>query len=202
MDDKIVAYKGFDKDLKCRGFQYEVGESYKTEKAKCCESGFHSCEYPLNVFDYYQPCGSRFAEVEASGDIDRRDEDTKISSTKITIKAELKIPALVEAAVKFVFDRVDWKNKKETNTGDQSAATNTGDRSAATVEGKESIAFASGIEGRAKGSVGCWLVLAEWKEKKDGWHIKDVKTTIVDGKKVKADTFYILKRGKFVEAKS
>ena len=88
-----------------------------------------------------------------------------------------------------------------TNTGNHSAATNTGNWSAATVEGKESIAMATGIEGKAKGKKSCWLVLAEWKERKDGWHIKDVKSVAVDGKTIKEDTFYTLKGGKFVEVK-
>ena len=88
-----------------------------------------------------------------------------------------------------------------TNTGYQSASTNTGNWSAATVEGKESIAMATGIEGKAKGKKSCWLVLAEWKERKDGWHIKDVKSVAVDGKTIKEDTFYTLKGGKFVEVK-
>ena len=81
----------------------------------------------------------------------------------------------------------------------QSAATNTGDQSAATVKGKESIAMATGIKGKAKGERSSWLVLAEWEERKDGWHIKDVKSVAVDGKKIKEDTFYTLKGGKFVE---
>jgi hypothetical protein len=88
-----------------------------------------------------------------------------------------------------------------TNTGYRSAATNTGYRSAATVEGREAIAMATGIEGKAKGKKSCWLVLAEWEERKDGWHIKDVKSVAVDGKKIKEDTFYTLKGGKFVEVK-
>ena len=88
-----------------------------------------------------------------------------------------------------------------TNTGNHSASTNTGNWSAATVEGKESIAMATGMKGKAKGNKSCWLVLAEWEERKDGWHIKDVKSVAVDGKKIKEDTFYTLKGGKFVEVK-
>ena len=88
-----------------------------------------------------------------------------------------------------------------TNTGYQSASTNTGNWSAATVEGKESIAMVTGMKGKAKGNKSCWLVLAEWEERKDGWHIKDVKSVAVDGKKIKEDTFYTLKGGEFVEVK-
>ncbi len=94
---------------------------------------------------------------------------------------------------------MNWDDKKATNTGDQSAATNTGDQSAASVEGKESVAIAIGYESKAKGALGCWLVLAEWEEADDGYHIKDVQSIRVDGEKVKADMWYRLIDGKFVE---
>ena len=212
----MKAFKGFDKDMKCRGYQYEVGKTFETDKAKLCESGFHACEYPLAVFGYYEPARSRFAEVEIEGDTGEREEDTKLCGTKITVKAEIDLPGIIKAAVEFINERVDWKNAKESNTGDQSAATNTGYRSAATntgdqsaatntgnwsaatVSGKESIAIASGYEGKASGALGCWIVVAEWDE--DGDHIINVKSHIVDGETVKADTFYQLKGGEFAEA--
>ncbi|MFR2103881.1 MAG: hypothetical protein ACLS4R_04285, partial [Roseburia inulinivorans] len=91
----------------------------------------------------------------------------------------------------------DWS--AATNTGDQSAATNTGNRSAATVEGKESVAMAIGCNSKAKGSIGCFIVLAEWKEFEDGtYHIADVKSAKVDGVKIKPDTFYKLVNGEFI----
>lgn len=181
--------------------------TFETDKAKLCESGFHACEYPLAVFGYYEPARSRFAEVEIEGGTGEREEDTKLCGTKITVKAEIDLPGIIKAAVEFINERVDWKNAKESNTGDQSAATNTGNwsaatntgyRSAATVSGKESIAIASGYEGKASGALGCWIVVAEWDE--DGEHIIDVKSHIVDGESIKADTFYQLKGGEFVEA--
>jgi len=223
----ISGYKGFDKDFRCKGFQYEPGQEYTTDKAVICEEGFHFCEYPLDVFGYYGPGESRYAEVQGSGKTDKHEGDSKVACTKLKIGAEVSISALVQASVKFILEKVDWENATESNTGDQSsatntgymsaatntgnrsaatntgymsAATNTGNQSAATVEGEESVAIATGYKSRAKGSLGCWIVLAEWKEKFDEWHIKDVKSAKVDGKKIKADTFYTLINGKFVEA--
>jgi len=285
----IKGFKGFDKGLKCRGFEYEVGSEYEEQETKVCRKGFHFCENPMDVFSYYQPIDSRYCEVEGDGEFDRDDEDSKVSCTKIRIGAEIKLPGLIQAGVKFIMDRVNWLDSKEsntgyqsaatntghrsaatntgyqsaatntgdrsaatntgdrsaatntgyqsaatntgdrsaatntgdqsaatntgyrsaatntghrsaaTNTGDRSAATNTGDRSAATVEGKESIAMAIGYEGIAKGALGCWIVLSEWEEREDGWHIKDVQSTKIDGEKIKADVFYQLKDGKFIE---
>lgn len=86
-DKTTTSYKGFDKDFKCRDFQYEVGKEYEEDKAKCCNAGFHACPMPLSVFDYYEPATSKYALVEQSGDFD--EEDDKIASTKIKIKAEL-----------------------------------------------------------------------------------------------------------------
>ncbi len=230
-------YKGFDKDLKCRGFQYEAGKEYEEPTANLCSSGFHACENPIDVFGYYPPNESRYCEVELNGVSDEKSsDDSKRVGKKIKIGAEIGIKGLVDAFIKFTFDMVDWKNAKEsntgyqsaatntgdqsaatntgdrsaatntgdrsaaTNTGYQSAATNTGDRSAATVNGKESVAIVTGIEGRASGSLGNWIVVTE----RDEWNgetypIKEVKAAKVDGKKIKADTFYMLKGGKFVE---
>ena len=206
----MKGYKGFDNDFQCRGYQFEPGKTYEHDgDAKACESGFHFCENPFDVWCYYPPSDSRFAEVEGSGKTDKHYGDSKVACTKLHVGAEISLNAFVNAGVKFILDRVT-PEKKETNTGNQSAATNTGyqsaatntgTRSAATVEGKESIAMATGIEGKAKGKKSCWLVLAEWKERKDGWHIKDVKSVAVDGKTIKEDTFYTLKGGKFVEVK-
>lgn len=214
-EEKIKAYKGFDEDLKCRGFQYEVGGEYEIDgQIKCCERGFHACEYPLDVLGYYEPSNSRYCEVEQSGEIDRRIDDSKVASSKIHISKEIGINGLVENAVKFIFDRVNWEGAKEsktgnrsaatntgncsaaTNTGNCSAATNTGDHSAAEVGGKESIAIVTGRDGKAKGALGCWLVLTE---RDDDWHILGVKPVKVDGERIKADTWYKLIDGEFKE---
>lgn len=98
----MKAYKGFDKDLKCRGFQYEVGGEYECDEAKVCEVGFHACERPLDVFNYYSPATSRFCEVEQSGMLDKSDGYSKVASSKIKIGAEIGIPDLVKAQIEYV----------------------------------------------------------------------------------------------------
>ena len=145
--DKIVAYKGFNKDLQCRDYQYEVGGEYQTEKAKACQTGFHCCENPFDVWTYYPPCNmdgtpNRFCEVEPSGEFDRSGSD-KICSTQIKINAEIGLQGLIKAGVKFILDRVKSENK-QSNTGYRSAATNTGNCSAATNTGYRSAATNTG----------------------------------------------------------
>ena len=215
----IKGYKGFLPGLICRDFKFEVGKTFEHKgKVEACESGFHFCEDPFDIFNYYDPANSVFAEVEGSGKIDKHNEDTKVACSKLKIKAEISLNKLIDAGVKFILEKVDFKNAKEsndedqsaaTNTGDQSAATNTGYRSAATntgyrsaasVDGKESVAMAIGYESKAKGKKGCWLVLAEWEYiNGDGYHIKDVQSVKIDGKNIKANTWYTLKNGKFEE---
>ena len=225
----MKGFKGFDKDLKCRDFQFEVGGEYEEKEARTCRRGFHFCENPLDVFNYYPPANSRYAEVEGDGQMDTDTDDSKVACTRLRVGAEIGINGLLNAGVKFILDRVKWDEAKEssnednsaatntgyqsaatntgnrsaaTNTGDYSAATNTGYQSAATVEGKESIAVATGYEGKAKGALGCWLVLAEWERKDGEYHIKDVQSTRVDGEKIKANVFYSLVNGKFIECDS
>ena len=141
MENKIY-YKGFDKNFQCRGFQYEIGKSY-THKGEIqpCKSGFHACEYPLTVFNYYAPANSRFAEVEARGKI-VPDKD-KIACEKLKIKAEISLNDMITAAVKFTLSKIKTSNTA-TNTGDQSVATNMGDQSAATNTGAYSAATNTG----------------------------------------------------------
>ena len=203
-------YKGFDKDLKCRDFQYEIGKAYEEPTAELCEKGFHACEYPLDVFGYYAPGGmSRYCEVDLDDVSDKKsNEDSKRCGKKIAVKAEIGIAGLVKAAVDFVMENIKDENKEantgdcsaSTNTGFRSASTNTGDYSKADVSGKESVAAALGIESKAKGVLGCWLVLAEWaKDENYNWHRKDVQCFKVDGVTVKPDTWYKLKNGDLVE---
>lgn len=183
---KKIYYKGFDKNLRCRGFQYEIGKSYTHKgEIKPCKSGFHACEYPLSVFNYYAPADSRFAEVKASGIIVPADD--KIACEKLKIKAELSFDALIKAAINFTFDRA--KGCKEKST--------TGDRGAASATGDQGIACALGYKCKAKGAKGCWLVLAE---RDDNGKILNVKTFCVDGKNIKENIFYILENGKLTEA--
>ena len=196
-------YKGFDKNLQCRGFQYEVGKDYKQDgDIKCCEKGFHLCENPFDVFSYYPLSDSRFCEVEGSGAMDGT--NGKKAFSQIRISKEIGLNGIINAGVKFILDKVKWSDKN-TNTGDRSAATNTGHYSAATntgdfssakVDGKESIAIVTGEKSKASGSLGCWIVLTE---RDDEYHILDVKAFKVDGEKIKADKYYTLKNGKAVE---
>ena len=136
MEQKLKTYKAFDKDLSCRGFKYEVGKEYEeTGDIKACEKGFHACPYPLDVFGYYAPAGSRFCEVEQSGKIDDSESD-KVCSSKIRIGAELDIRGLVKAAISFVKERCtnecNAEPGKPATAGDSGAAT-AGDSGAATA---------------------------------------------------------------------
>ena len=184
----MKTYKGFDKDLKCRGFQYEIGGEYETDKAECCEEGFHACENPLYVFSYYPPAGNRFCEVEQSGEVDKSDDDSKVASTKIKIGAEIGLSGLITAGVKFILE----------HTKDQT--TNTGNRSAATVGNGGSVAIATGYQSKARASIGSAIVVCErgeWNGKT--YPLIGIKSAIVDGTILKADTFYTLKNGEFQE---
>ena len=141
----MKAYKGFDKDLKCRGFQYEIGKEYEEKEAEACEKGFHACENPLEVFRYYPPCdGNRYCEVEQDGELSKHGGDSKVASTKIKIGVELGLKGLIQAGVSFILDKVNWKADAATNTDAQSAAVNLGYRSAATNTGDLSVAMNTG----------------------------------------------------------
>ena len=140
----MKAYKGFDKDLKCRGFQFEVGGEYTEENAELCRSGFHACENPLDVFDYYNPADSRYCEVDLNEVSGERENDTKICGKHIRIGTEIGLTGLIKAGVKFILDKVNFKNSAATNTGEYSAATNTGEYSAATNTGDYSAATNTG----------------------------------------------------------
>ena len=219
----MKTYKGFDKDFKCIDFQFEVGKTYEIEgEIKCCEKGFHACENPLDIFNYYPPT-KIFAECESDGIIDKKEDDTKLASSKITINAEINLFKLCKIGVKYILNKVNWKDNKESNTGYQSAAANTGNRSAATntgyqsaaantgyrsaatntgyqsaaiVEGKDSIACGLGYKNKSKGKKGNWIVLAE---RDNEGHILTVCTTKIDGEIIKEDVFYYLINGEFVE---
>ena len=191
----MKCYKGFDKDLKCRGFQYEIGKEYEENATDICHKGFHACENPMDVFGYYNPADSRYCEVDLDTS-EQTEEDSKRVGKKIKIETEIGLSGLIRAGVKFILEKVDFKSAKESNTGNRSAATNTGNWSAATVGGAESIAVVTGYGSKAKGAVGCWLVLTERDEK---MHILGVQAVCVDGETIKADTFYMLKNGAIIE---
>jgi len=152
MDDAnetVVAYKGFNRDLTCRGFQYEIGKTYEhDDEVKACESGFHACEHPLDVFRYYAPATSRFAEVTLSGELSRDSEDSKIAASSITIVAELQLHELVERAIKYAFDRAEPSQKEKTDEGSH-AASAAGDYGAALASGYCGTSTATGDYGAA-----------------------------------------------------
>ena len=207
----IKSYKGMDKDMKCRGFQYEPGGIYEADHAvRCGGSGFHACEIPLDVFHYYPPAESRFFVVEQDGELSRDNGDSKVASSVLKIGAEIGIPGLIKAHVEWVKEQIQ-EEKTDSNTGNRSAATNTGNRSAATntgdcsaaeVSGKDSVAAVFGYEGRAKGALGCAIVVAErgdWNG--ETYPLIGIKAAIVDGETIKPDVWYTLKGGEFVEVK-
>ena len=234
--------KGFDKNMKCREKQYEIGKTEIEDSADLCNSGMHFCEYPLDCFAYYPPSDSRYCEVDADEVSDQRDNDSKRSAKKLTIGAEIGLSGIINASVKFILEKARTENRVSENTGDQSAATNTGDwsaatntgdqsaatntgnwsaatntgnwsaatasgknsvavstgyNSAATASGENSVAVSTGRYGKARGEIGRAIVLCEYDD--DGTLLR-IRSEIVDGEKIKANTFYTLKNGSLVDA--
>lgn len=222
----MKAYKGFDKDLKCRGFQYEIGKEYEEKTASLCNNGFHACEYPLDCFSYYAPADSRFCEVDLADNGERHSSDTKVCGSKIKIGAEIGIPGLVKASVEYVTERAKPSNRHHTTgygsansaTGDYSVNSATGSRSANSAtgygsanvttgiecsnngEGERNICVAWGKDNKCKGSVGSFLVLSEWgKWNGNKYPFIAAKMVEVDGEIIKADTYYCLVGGEVRE---
>ncbi|ECV8788246.1 hypothetical protein ABQ55_10575 [Salmonella enterica subsp. enterica serovar Virchow] len=166
MTKEIVTFKGFNKELKCRDFQFEIGKTFHHEgKVEACGSGFHACECPFDVFGYYPPADSRYAETISFGVTDREEDgDTKIASASITIKAELTLPQFIQRGIDWIWSKIDKSLEQQimtgnrsaaTNTGYQSAATNTGNQSAATNTGNQSAATNTGYQSAAT-NTGDW----------------------------------------------
>jgi len=143
MSEKIIAYKAMDKNMQCRGKQYEVGKTYHEDKADCCHAGMHACENPLDVLHYYPlKDGPRFFEVECGGNVDKSEEDSKLACTELTVKGEVNFAGLVKATVNAVFNRV--KGKEPFSSGNYSTAGSSGDSSTAGTSGDSSTAGTSG----------------------------------------------------------
>ena len=140
----MKCFKGFEKDLKCRDFQYEEGKEFHTEKADCCNDGFHACEYPLDCFAYYDPAHSVFHEVELSGEMDKDGNDTKVCATDIKIGARISIAGLVKAAIEFIMSKVNKEGKSDKRHGFASA---TGYRGASSATGYRGASSATGYCG-------------------------------------------------------
>ena len=227
-EKKITAYKGFDENLSCRGFQYEVGNEYEIGgKIECCHHGFHACESPLEVLDHYFLLGNakmaRFCEVEQSGTLDRESKTTKVASSKIKIKAELKFADLIKLGIEWIKEKTNPEIIKDCdlsdNGGDSAQIGSSGDSAQigssgysaqigssgdyAKIEstGEDSVICCAGHNSVAKAKAGSWITLAEWvySEEKGRWIPKCVKTEYVDGEHIKADTFYKLVDGEFKE---
>ena len=287
----MKAFKGFNKDLTCRGYQYEEGKEFHTERAECCDTGFHACEYPLDCFGYYDPAHSVYHEVELSGEMDKSGDNTKVCATDIKIGARLSIAGLVKMAIDFTMSKVnkeagsderhgfasatgDYGASSATGykgassatgdygassaTGDYGASSATGDygassatgncgassatgdygassatgncgassatgncgassatgyKGASSVSDPTGVAVAWGHEARAKGCKGAHLILSDWRfigEKywdgsykdmynKDNWELTGAKMVVVDGEKIKEDTYYRCIEGEIVE---
>ena len=195
---KIIAYKGFDLNLACRGHQFEIGKTYEVAGAvRACRNGFHACEYPLSVFDYYAPATSRFALVELEGATDA--EGDKIAAQKMTVIRELTHFEMIDAAIKYTLARTTLE-EGATASGDQGAATASGYQGAATASGTRGAATASGYAGRVSGAEGNALFVVErgeWDGK--GYPILSVACGIVGKDGLKADVWYRAKGGKLVE---
>ena len=203
-------YKGTDKNLQCRGFQYEIGKEYAEDKADLCIEGFHGCENALDVLSYYPPTGgNRFVEADLDDVSDQRESDSKVCGKRIKIGAEIGIKGIIQAALKFILEKSDVSAEIRATTGNDAHAATTGDWAhAATtgygahaeVKGRDAIAAALGIGARVKGALGCWLVCAEWaQDEEHNWHLAGVHSAKVDGVNIKADTWYTMKDGKFTE---
>ena len=283
-EKKIIAYKGFDKDFKCRDFQYEVGKTYEMDgNIKCCNRGFHACESPMEVFDHYDMLTSRFAAVEQSGKIDKEDNSTKVCSSRIKIKAELKLADIINLGVEWLKE-ITAPSKIKTNnssndgnsaqigssgnfaqigssgnfaqigssgnsakigssgnsakigssgnyakigssgdsaqigssgnfaqigssgnfaqigsSGDYAKIGSSGNSAKIDSSGQNSVIMCAGYNSKAKAAIGSWITLAEWKRIEGVWKPICVKTEQVDGKRIKADTYYKLIDGKFEE---
>ena len=210
MAKKIIAYKGFDKDMKCRGFQFEEGKTYQEETAELCESGFHACTMPLDVLGYYPPGdGSIYREVELCDlSDDRHIDDSKVCAKTIKIGAEIGIPGLVKAQIEWVKKEISFdaaiekanKSSSEHATGDLGAASATGYQGAASATGKGSVALAAGKDCKVKGAIGCAIFAVERGEWNGSTYpIISVSAAIVDGEKIKGNTWYTLENDDFVE---
>ena len=278
----MKAFKGFNKDLTCRGYQYEEGKEFHTERAECCDTGFHACEYPLDCFGYYDPAHSVYHEVELSGEMDKSGDNTKVCATDIKIGARLSIAGLVKMAIDFTMSKVNkeagsderhgfasatgncgassatgykgassatgYKGASSATgncgassatgdygassaTGDYGASSATGDygassatgncgassatgyKGASSVSDPTGVAVAWGHEARAKGCKGAHLILSDWKYvgarysdgdymdpyDKESWELTGANMVVVDGEKIKEDTYYRCIEGEIVE---
>ena len=217
----MKAYKGFDKDLKCRSFQYEVGGEYEEQEASICRKGFHACENPLDTLRYYRPGDSRYCEVELEDNGQRNGDDSKVCGKKIKIGAEIGLDGVIEAGARFIFEKCEgvsedrasgengnaaasgWSGNAAASgvrgnaaaSGVRGTATVTGAYGGARALGHDCLAVAWGPESKAMGKLGNWLVLSEH----ENGTIVDAQMVRIDGDIIKPDTWYMLRNGEPVE---
>ena len=192
----MKAYKGFNRDMTCRGFQFEEGKTYEHEgDVQLCESGFHACEDPMDCLRYYDPCTSVYHEVDLDGVSDKRKEDTKVVGKKIRIGARMSVEDIVKASIDYVF--ASYKDAKDGDyaSGDWSRQAASGDGSRQETTGKNCVMMSAGDGGKAKGKLGSWIVLTEWEN-----GVPNVVAKRIDGVEVKEDVWYKLENGVLVEA--
>ena len=152
MSEVIKSYKGFNRDLTCRGKQYEVGKEYEEDRAQSCECGMHACEYPLDCFSYYDPAHSVYYEVEQSGDLSRRGDDSKVASTKMKIGAEINIAGMVKASINYIRERIKEEKGSDDDYGASSATGNCG---ASSATGNKGASSATGDYGASSATGNC-----------------------------------------------
>ena len=194
----VPGFKGFDENMQCRGFKYEEGKAYhEVGEIQACRSGFHYCKYPLDVFGYYPPAKSRFCSVDGFGKMSNDTDGTKLAVSDLKINAEIGIAGIVKAAIEYTrkrcTNRCNAEEGKPATAGSYGAATSRGK----SCTGKHGLSVARGNNVKVRGGMGAILVIAE--ENEDNYDIASWKAVVVDGDKVKPDTWYKLQDGELVE---
>ena len=235
----MKAYKGFNKDMTCRGFQYEIGKAYETDAADLCSIGFHACENPLDCFGYYAPAASRYCEVEIEDNGQRSPEDSKVVGKKIKIGAELSTEQICKLHFEYVRSRCDpaktnAAGDRESASAGERGSASAGERGSASAgwygsasagwygsasageygsasagdygvsasrgsssAGENGVAAARGEHAKVRGGIGSVLVVCV--EKKDSYDIAEWKAAVVDGERIRPDTWYTVENGEFKE---
>ena len=236
----MKAYKGFNKDMTCRGFQYEIGKEYETDAVDLCRIGFHACENPLDCFSHYAPATSRYCEVEIEDNGQRSSEDSKVVGKKIKIGAELSTEQICKLHFEYVRSRCDPAktnaagDRESASAGERGSASaceygsasageygsasagdggsaSAGDGGSASAgdygvsasrgsssAGENGVAAARGKHAKVRGGIGSVLVVCV--EKKDSYEIAEWKAAVVDGERIRPDTWYTVENGEFKEA--
>ena len=205
-DDKH-GYKAYNPGLVCRGYQYEEGETYKKNgHGICCHGVTHYCVDPFDVLDYYPLVNkdgkfSDFTTVEAI-DEPVTDDGRKFATSTIKIGAKLGFDGFIKACVDFLYEKTIKNMPKSNDTGNHAKIGSSGYYAKIDISGADSVCAAIGMDSKIKAALGNWITLAEWEynEEKQRYVPLCVKSTQIDGEKLKPDTWYILKSGEFVEA--